>query len=268
MPPASSSSIRIVPCSDQLIDSELPMRISISSPINLNSPQHDMSVPSHVFTQSTDLFHPSLPTNPYASNPAYCESIEENQCLHSDCHHIHRNNDSSLTEEDGFVMSVDTLNGPPTHGENKNEISMIPRNHMNFEGLNAIHPPSLSLPNFPKTSSFIQPPPTSLLTTLLPPSSLNNNVMNDVVMASSTATFSILRNASPSHLLPSSVASLNSSIGSSHNNSVGEGDMMRCNQEERKPFVVGGNFDPMRECEANNVSMATFENNHCSTLLF
>ena len=268
--PSNNSSIRIVPCSDQSIDTDLPMKISISSPINLNSPQHDIIGPSHVFPQPNDLFHPTLPTNPYASNNGYCESIEDNPSLQNDCHHLHRSDDGTLAEEEGFVMSVDTIHEPSIHGENKNEISIIPRNNVHFDGLNSIHPSSLSLQNLAKPSSIIQQPPTSLLTTLLPPSSLNNNLMNDVVMTSSSATFSVLRNASPSHLLPSSVCSIGSSsnTNSSHNIAVVEGDMLKCNQEERKPFVAGGNFDPIRECEANNVSMATFETNHCSTLLF
>ena len=247
------------------------MKISISSPINRNSTQNDIIGPPHVFTQPNDAFHPSLPMNPYALNNPYCESIEDNSCLNNDCYHIHRNDDGTLAEEEGFAMSVDTLNEPSINGENKNEISIIPRNsNMHFDGLNSMHPPSLSLQNLGKPSSFIQPPPTPLLTTLLPPSTLNNNLMNDVVMASSSATFSVLRNASPSHLLPSSLGSLNSSRinNPSHSPLVGEGDIMRCNQEERKPFVVGGNLDSIRECETNTVSMATFETNNCSTLLF
>ena len=238
------------------------MKFSISSPINLNSPQHYVNVP-HVFTQPTDPFHSSLPTNAYPSNNVCCESIEDGTCLHSDCHHIHRNNNANIIEEEGFVMSVDALNGPSIQGENKNDISLVPRNNINFEGLNSMqpHPHSLSLQNLAKqSSSFIHHQPTPLLTTLLPPtSSTINNMMNDVAMTtSSSATFSVLRNASPSHLLP---ASLHSNLTSSHM-VVGEGDM-RC-QEERKPFVVG-NFDQIRD---DSVSMTTFENNHCSTLLF
>ena len=239
------------------------MKLSISSPINFNSPQHYINIPQ-VFTQQTDPFHSSLPTNTYNSNNVFCESIEDSPCIHSHCHHIHRNNDDNIVEEDGFVMSADALNGTSIQGENKSDMSLVPRNSMTFEGLNSIQPPphSLSLQNLAKPSSpFIHHQPPPLLTTLLPPpSSAIHNMMSDVAMTtSSSATFSILRNASPSHLLP---VSFHSNPTPSHM-VAGEGDM-RCNQEERKPFVVG-NFDQIRD---DSVSMTTFENNNCSTLLF
>ena len=75
---SNNPSIRLVSCTDQITVPEPPIKISISSPVNLNSPQQYVNMPD-VFTQPTEILHPPLP-NPYATNIC-CENIDDNQCI-------------------------------------------------------------------------------------------------------------------------------------------------------------------------------------------
>ena len=243
---STNPSIRLVSCTDQITVPEQPIKISISSPGNLNSPQQYVNMP-HVFTQPTELLHPPLP-NPYAPNIC-CENIEENQCIHSDCHISNSNNSNNIGIDGGnFAMNINTMNPPSIHTENKNDPSLAPDNNIYLDTLGNHH---LSLQNVTKPNTHNQPPP--LLTTLLPPSTSLST--NDVVMTSSP-TFSLLRSVSPVHLL---TGSLNTS-----NTSHIHRDGMDCTDEDRKPYLCAS-YNPLRD---DSVAMTTLENAQCSTLLF
>lgn len=201
----------------------------------------------HVFTQPTELLHPPLP-NSYSTNIC-CESIDENQCIHSDCHISNSsNNNNNAIDEGTFVMSLNALNSSSINSQSKNDPSLAPGNDIYLDN---IHNTPLSLQNMAKPITHNQHPP--LLTTLLPPSTSINT--NDVVMTSST-TFSLLRSVSPIHLLPASL--------STNNTSYIDRQQIECNDDDRKPYV-SGNYTNLRD---DSAAMTTLENNQCSTLLF